>query len=64
MRAMIALGTPARLNCIIDADQSNWPLRIDSAVATARTMEHGARKCEVWQGDRLVAKLDSHDLAD
>jgi len=36
----------------------------DEAVATARTMEHGARKCEVWQGDRLVAKLDSHDLAD
>jgi len=35
----------------------------EEAVATARKLEHGALKCEVWDGNRLVAKLDSHDLA-
>jgi hypothetical protein len=36
----------------------------EEAVAAARAMEHGARKCEVWNGDRLVAKLEARDLAD
>jgi hypothetical protein len=35
----------------------------EQAVASARAMEHGALKCEVWQGNRLVAKLDARDLA-
>jgi hypothetical protein len=36
----------------------------DDAIAKARRLEHGALKCEVWLGNRLIAKLDSHDLAD
>lgn len=35
----------------------------EEAVTIARRIEHGARKCEIWQGNRLVAKLDAHDLA-
>ena len=36
----------------------------EAAVAIARKIEHGARTCEIWQANRLVAKLDAHDLAD
>lgn len=36
----------------------------DEAVAIARRIEHGALKCEIWQGNRLIAKLDARDLAD
>jgi hypothetical protein len=35
----------------------------DDAVAKALKVEHGARKCEVWQANRLIATLNSHDLA-
>ena len=32
------------------------------AVAQARLLKRAARKCEVWQGNRLVATLDTSDL--
>ena len=35
----------------------------EEAVEKARTMMHGARKCEVWQRQRLVATLDVQDLS-
>jgi len=34
------------------------------AIAQARQIEHGSRKCEVWQRNRLVATLNAQDLAD
>jgi hypothetical protein len=33
------------------------------AIATARKLKKDALKCEVWQGQRLVAVLDAHELA-
>ncbi len=36
----------------------------EEATAKAREVKHGAAKCEVWHGTRLVAVLDAHDLAD
>ena len=33
------------------------------AVVKARATHNGARKCEIWQGKRLVASLDVDDLA-
>ena len=35
----------------------------DVAIQQAKALKNGALKCEVWQGHRLVAKLDSQDLA-
>jgi hypothetical protein len=32
------------------------------AIENARDTHRGGRKCEVWQGSRLVATLDTHDL--
>ena len=32
------------------------------AVRHAREMKNGALRCEIWQGQRLVARLDDHDL--
>jgi len=32
------------------------------AVAKAREKHHGARKCEIWKGDRLVATLNAGEL--
>ncbi len=34
------------------------------AVEKAREKNNGAIKCEVWDGKRLVATLNVHDLAD
>ncbi|MES2904266.1 MAG: hypothetical protein V4696_08790 [Pseudomonadota bacterium] len=34
----------------------------ESAVLEARQRTPGALKCEVWEGSRLVAKLDIFDL--
>jgi hypothetical protein len=36
----------------------------EQAIAKARSIQHGALKCEVWQRDRLVARLGAQDLAD
>lgn len=33
------------------------------AIGIARASKANAIKCEVWQGKRLVAKLDAQDLA-
>lgn len=33
------------------------------AIAKARDLKRNGLKCEVWQGRRLVAKLEAHDLA-
>ena len=35
----------------------------DDAVIKARQMQHGAIKAEVWQRNRLVARLDNQDLS-
>jgi hypothetical protein len=32
------------------------------AIRQAQVLKQDARKCEVWQGKRLVAQLDSQDL--
>jgi hypothetical protein len=32
------------------------------AIRQARRAKRGARRCEVWQGNRLVTVLDAHDL--
>jgi hypothetical protein len=34
------------------------------AVKQARKMKDGALRCEVWQGKRLVARLNHHDWDD
>lgn len=41
----------------IDAGDDN------GAIAKARKINHGARMCEVWDRDRLVALLKNHELA-
>lgn len=35
----------------------------EQAIARARLIEHGARKIEIWQRDRLVAALEGEGLA-
>ena len=40
----------------IDAANDN------DAVRQARVLKQDAQKCEVWNGNRLVARLDSEDL--
>ena len=35
----------------------------EHAVRQARELKSSALKCEVWQGSRLVATLNSNDLA-
>lgn len=34
----------------------------EQAIARARLIEHGARKIEIWQCDRLVAALQGQSL--
>jgi hypothetical protein len=34
----------------------------DDAISIARKHKNGALKCEVWQGDQLIAKLEATDL--
>lgn len=58
-----------RLYCLDGAGKINFAenLTADSdeqAIAEARRRKHSMRKCEVWQGSRLVATLTSEDLAD
>lgn len=36
----------------------------EEAIARARNIEHGALKCEVWERNRLIARLGVQDLAD
>lgn len=57
-----------RLYCLDGAGRislADWIEAADDedAVRQARGLEHGAAKCEVWQRDRLVAKLDAQDLS-
>ena len=35
----------------------------EEAIEKARTMQHGARKCEIWQRRRLVKTLNAQDLS-
>jgi hypothetical protein len=35
----------------------------EEAIETARNMQRGARKCEVWQRRRLVKTLNAQDLS-
>ncbi|HEU4695803.1 MAG TPA: hypothetical protein VFR92_02435 [Sphingomicrobium sp.] len=56
-----------RLYCLDGAGRislADWIEAADDedAIRQARAMEHGAAKCEVWQRDRLVVKLDAQDL--
>jgi hypothetical protein len=34
----------------------------EDAVRQAQVLKQDAQKCEVWEGTRLVARLDSQDL--
>jgi hypothetical protein len=58
-----------RLYCLDGAGRislAEW-IEADSdedALAKARSMGHGALKCELWQRNRLVARLTAQDLAD
>jgi hypothetical protein len=58
-----------RLYCLDGAGRISLAEWIDAdtdeeAIAKARKIEHGAIKCEVWQRNRLVARLSAQDLAD
>jgi hypothetical protein len=35
----------------------------EGAIAIGREKKNGFRKCEIWDGARLVASLDAQDLA-
>ena len=35
----------------------------EDAIALVRAMKPDALKCEIWQGPRLVARLDGRDLS-
>lgn len=36
----------------------------EDAIQQARSHKSAVRKCEVWQGNRLVANLDASELGD
>jgi hypothetical protein len=50
------LGNLDLVDVIIAGDDS-------AAISRARALKRHARKCEVWEGRRLVASLQSDDLA-
>lgn len=59
--------TSYRLYCLDGAGRislAEWIEAEDDvrAVRLAREMKLGAIRCEVWEGPRLVARLDGHDL--
>lgn len=64
---MVWLMPDYRLHCLDHSGNislAEW-ITVDSdeeAIAHARQLEHGARKCEVWRQHRLVATLDSRTL--
>lgn len=56
-----------RLYCLDGAgriSQAEWlqALSDEDAIAQARALKNGARKCEVWEQGRLVAALGAEDL--
>jgi hypothetical protein len=56
-----------RLYCLDARGQISLAEWIDAendqdAIRQAQVLKQHARKCEVWQGNRLVARLDSQDL--
>jgi len=58
-----------RLYCLDGAGRINSAEWIEAeddeaAVIRARDVKNGALKCEVWQGRRLVARLDGASLID
>ena len=57
-----------RLYCLDGAGRIDLAEVIDAstdaeAVAKARDLKRLTLKCEVWKGNKLVATLNSHDLA-
>lgn len=57
-----------RLYCLDSAGRislAEWIEAGDDAQALgqARLLKGGARKCEVWEGKRLVGRLREHDLS-
>lgn len=57
-----------RLYCLDGRGQISMAEWIDAAddadaVRQAQVLKQNARKCEVWDGNRLVARLDAQDLA-
>jgi hypothetical protein len=50
------LGTLDLVDTVIAPDDR-------AAISEARDLKRQARKCEVWEGRRLVATLEAHDLA-
>ena len=58
-----------RLYCLDGAGKISLAANLDAdddadAIAMARKEYRHARKCEIWQRNRLVATLDARDLAD
>ena len=56
-----------RLYCLDAGGQISMAEWIDAAddqgaILQAQTLKQDAQKCEVWDGNRLVARLDSQDL--
>jgi hypothetical protein len=56
-----------RLYCLDGLGQISMAEWIDAkddrgAVRQAQILKQDARKCEVWDGNRLVARLDAQDL--
>jgi len=56
-----------RLYCLDARGQISMAEWIDAAddqdaIRQAQTLKQDAQKCEVWDGNRLVARLDSQDL--
>jgi hypothetical protein len=56
-----------RLYCLDARGQISMAEWIDAeddqdAIRQAQASKQDARKCEVWDGNRLVARLDSQDL--
>ena len=58
-----------RLYCLDGAGKISLAADLEAeddaeAIAIAREKHRHARKCEIWQRNRLVATLDARDLAD
>ena len=56
-----------RIYCLDDAGRislADWidARSDDDAIGKARKIAHGARMCEVWQKDRLIALFKNHEL--
>src|SRR5256885_11093051 len=63
-----AMAARYRLYCLNAQGRISMAEWIDAAddrdaIRQARALNRDAQKCEIWEGKRLVARLDSQDLA-